>query len=149
MVLLSIIILVVRCRRQRKTRFEQEMLESSEHLPFPLPVPIIGMLFLHSITPQQRYPATTMICTDVFNSSKLRNEIQEPPVVPPQIESMIPASGPQNQVGPPRPDSESHSSSRDDIQDLVDRLNRAVANLPPPSVDSSSNAAPPRYEAIA
>ena len=47
------------------------------------------------------------------------------------------------------PTSDSESGSRDDIDNLVYRLNRAVARLQPASVNYSETTAPPRYENIA
>ena len=49
---------------------------------------------------------------------------------------------------PPPPPTNDGSGIQDDIEDIVDRLNRAVANLPLRSVDGSSTTAPPRYEAV-
>ena len=70
------------------------------------------------------------------------------------------ADSPQDQSGdatpPPAPHmeqrvpaSESGTRSQDDIDDLVYRLNMAVAHLRPPSVGASETTAPPQYDNIA
>lgn len=78
--------------------------------------------------------------TGHFHTSKARNEalpLQSLPPTPPA--EMI------QQAPPP----ESSDASRDNIEELVYRLNRAMANLPPPGSNDSSTTAPPRYEHIA
>ncbi|KAK7688641.1 hypothetical protein QCA50_008179 [Cerrena zonata] len=126
-VLISVVILVIRYRRRRDIKYKQQIQAGAEYIsnPFPPPLPII----------------------DYFNSSKVRGEIQEPPAPALQEEPIDSVQPPMPQLPQSAP-AASNSPSRDNIEDLVYRLNRAVARLPPRSVDGSLTTAPPRYEAF-
>ncbi|KAK7688647.1 hypothetical protein QCA50_008185 [Cerrena zonata] len=126
-VLISVVILVIRYRRRREIRYKQQIQEESDYIsqsvnPFPPPLPII----------------------DYYNSSKVRDEVQESSAPASQADPMNPIQTPMSQRELLQ--SADASNHPDNIEDLVDRLNRAVANLPPPSVDGSATTAPPRYD---
>lgn len=81
----------------------------------------------------------------------MRNETRNIPSTtpPPDFEPQSSPPAPAAEVIQPALPSESSGGSRDNIEDLVYRLNMAMAHLPPPSMDGSSTTAPPRYENIA
>ena len=92
--------------------------------------------------------ATNSSYQDPLNLAKIQNETtmttteitdfptdQPGDTIPPNMTQMAQAS--------------ESAHSQDDLNDLVHRLNRAVARLQPTGVNGSETTAPPRYENIA
>lgn len=138
-------------RRKRKLRFDlhehypreiptREVADLSRNYigyvdPFPPVSPEIGRL------PAECSFETADTSTDYVPSSKQRSES---PPQPPTISIQATMD-----TQTPTPGGSNSTRSRESIRDLMDRLNRAIAHLPPPEADEPPNTAPPRYDHIA
>lgn len=114
--------------------------------PFPPPFPSVGT---NSFISSHNHDSYLCLFLDYFNYSKQRGQAIAQPVLEvfqpqPNLQVMQTPSDPP----PPAAQNDTTGSTPDSIQDLVNRLNRAIANLPPPSVDGSFSTELPRYENI-
>ena len=112
--------------------------------------------YVEPFTPSSSPPGTAMIqvfClssskSGIESSSKLHRErIQNPNTT----RELAADSIPQTYTSTLEPETEisgTSLTSGDNIPDLLRRLNRALANLPPLSQDEHSTAAPPSYDGI-